>query len=106
MPNPTIEMATIRLRADRTEADLIVASDAFHRDFLNAQPGFLRRELLRGADGAYLDLAHWRSVDDANAMMEKAADSPACDAYFAVMEIDAADRAAGVSLYTQLAAFD
>lgn len=40
-------LAPIRLAAGKTEADLLVASDRFQKEFADAQPGLIRRELIR-----------------------------------------------------------
>lgn len=95
-----IEWASFRLADGRSEADLIAASDTFQEAFLQRQPGFLRRELLRTPDG-YADLVHWRSEAEADAVMKVAMESPACLAYFAVMAA-VADPAAGVSHHRSL----
>jgi hypothetical protein len=84
----TLEVAKIRLRADASEADLLVASERFQRDFLDKQPGFIRRELLRLDDRNYLDLVHWRNAADATSVLQRTGDSPSARAYFSLMETD------------------
>ncbi len=101
----TVEMAKIKLAPGRTEADLIAASDHFQKRFLATQPGFIRRELMRDGAGGYLDVIHWRSAADAQAIMEKAMTSEDCRAYFAVMDMDAADPESGVRHLTSLASY-
>ena len=54
-------------------------------DFLAAQPGLLRRELVRQSDQDFVDMVHWRSAADAEAIMDKIADSPACFAVIAML---------------------
>jgi hypothetical protein len=105
MTEMTVEMAKIKLRAGNSEADLIAASDRFQRDFLDAQPGFLRRELLRLDEGNYLDLIHWRNAADASAVMEHIADSPSCEMYFAVMDMNPDNPEEGVTHYASLATY-
>jgi len=51
------------------------------------------------------DLVHWRSTEDAHAIIEGIADSSACATYFAVMEMGDGDMTAGVTHYTSLAAY-
>jgi heme-degrading monooxygenase HmoA len=87
MTTTNIEMASFRLKPEIEETVFVTASDRFQREFLNAAPGFLSRELLRGADGVYMDLIHWRSRQDAEAMMKTAEASPDCAAYFALMDL-------------------
>ena len=105
MSGYVFEWASIRLGDGKTEEDLLAASAAFQKDFLDQQPGFVRRELLRLKEGAYVDAIHWRSMDDAAAIMEKAADSAACQAYFSVMKMDSDDPSSGVEHYRSLAVY-
>jgi len=42
-----IEWAPFRLREGVTESELLEASNAIQRNFLDGRPGFLRRELAR-----------------------------------------------------------
>jgi hypothetical protein len=101
-----VEWAPIKLAAGKTEADLVAASNAFQTDFLAAQPGFLRRELVRKSDQDFVDIVHWRSAADAQAIMDKIAGSPACAAYFAVMQMPEGDAATGVDHLVSLAVYD
>jgi hypothetical protein len=94
MSAPMIERARFSLAPGKGEADLVAASDRFQA-FLAGQPGFLRRELLRRADGGYGDLVLWDSPAAAEAMMRRAMSgtSEACNAHFAVMDL--ADETTG-----------
>jgi hypothetical protein len=80
-----IEWAPFRLRDGATEAQLIEAAEAIQREFLGRQPGFLRRELARGAGGLWADVVHWSDAARAEAAMTAAATSLACRAYFELM---------------------
>ena len=97
MTQPIVELAQIKLADGVSEADLMRASDTFQIDFLNGQPGFVRRELVRSGEGAYLDIVHWQSRADADAVMQKAQGSDAVGAYFSLMDFDAADVETGVT---------
>jgi hypothetical protein len=81
-----VEWAPFRLASGATETDLLEASDRFQRDFLKHQPGFLRRELLRGRGAEWVDLVLWRDQASADAIMAAAITSPHCAGYFQVME--------------------
>lgn len=100
-----IEWAPIKLAAGRSEQELLAASDAFQRDFLSAQPGFLRRELVRKSARDYVDIVHWRSEADAKAIMDKVQGSPACATYFSVMDMGDAELSSGVDHFTSLAVY-
>jgi hypothetical protein len=101
----TVETARIRLADTATEADLIAASDRFQREFLSSYPGFLRRELMHAGGRDYLDLVHWASAEAAGAVMQAAMQSPACAAYFAVMDMGTGDPSAGVAHFRSLAVY-
>lgn len=98
-------LAPIKLAAGKTEADLLAASDRFQKEFADAQPGLIRRELVRTGDGEYLDIVQFRSIEDAKAIIEKEKGSAACHAFFSVMEIDAADADGCVDFYPSLATY-
>lgn len=105
MSSTVIEMAEIKLAAGKTEADLLEASNRFQEEFLSVQPGFLGRELVRKEDGQYADIVRWASMEDAAAIMEKAATSPACGGYFSVMEFNPENPDAGVSHFGVLSSY-
>ena len=100
-----IEWAPFRLRAGVSEEALTQASNALQRDFLQSQPGFVSRRLLRAADGSYVDMVVWASEAQAMAAMEQAAGSDACRAYFSVMGADHAEPGAEVSHFVQLVVY-
>lgn len=105
MDGMIVEMATIKLAQGLGEDDLIAASARFQSEFLAHQPGFLSRELVRTEDGGYADIVRWADMAHAAAIMEKVADSPACQTYFSVMEMDPDNPADGVSHYRVLARY-
>jgi hypothetical protein len=92
-----IEWAPFRLAPGVSEATLLDASERLQREFLERRQGFVRRELLRGADGQWVDLLYWSDEDSANAVMADISTSPACQAYFSLMVgADVMDAGAGV----------
>lgn len=105
MTNPITVLAPIKLSAGKTEVDLLAASDRFQKEFADAQPGLIRRELVRTGDGEYLDIVQFRSMEDAEAIIEKEKESAACHAFFSVMNMDAADASGSVKFYPSLATY-
>ena len=81
----TIEWAPFKLANGVDEATLLRASDALQEGFLAKPPGFVRRDLLKGEDGQWVDLVHWETSDAAAQAMEQAMRSPACSEYFSLM---------------------
>ncbi|MCU0647382.1 MAG: hypothetical protein MUF00_05275 [Gemmatimonadaceae bacterium] len=86
VPTALVEWAPFRLADGVTESELVAASDRLHHDVLRHQPGFLRRELLRGEDGQWADLVFWADRAAADNVMALAAQHPAFAAYFACMQ--------------------
>ncbi len=107
MTNPITVIASIKLAAGKTEADLLAASDRFQKEFANDQPGLICRELVRKSDGEYLDIVRFRSMDDAEVVMEKEKESAACLAFFSVMDMNAetSNTSGGVEFYQSLATY-
>ena len=105
METPTLEIAAITLKEGCTEADLVTASDAFQKGFLDSQPGFLSRELLRKGPGQYIDLVRWASEAASEAVMAKAETSELCHAYFGVMEFNPENPHSGVTHYQPVASY-
>ncbi len=102
-----IEWVPFRTRAGVDEATLLAASDSIQHEFLERQAGFLRRELLRGADGEWVDLLYWTDEPSATAAMDAAGSSPICHAYFHLMEgSDSADFGADVRHLHRVRAYD
>ena len=99
MTDQVLEWAPFRLKPGVDEATLLESSERLQRDFLARQEGFVRRELIKGAEGAYIDLVWWESFAASQAAVKKAACSPACRAYFAVMDCDDGDPGDEVLLF-------
>lgn len=93
MTDQVIEWAPFRLKPGVDEATLLEASERLQTEYLDRQAGFVRRELVRRADGEYVDVVWWQSLDAAQKAMEHIAESSTCSAYFAVM--GANDTSAG-----------
>jgi len=103
--NQVLEWAPFRLKAGVDEATLLEASERMQRDFLSAQSGFVRRELIKGAEGAYTDLVWWESFAASQAAMRMAAGSAAVRTYLAVMESSCGDPRDSVSLFGIVGAY-
>lgn len=92
-----IEWAPFRLKEGVDEAKLIAASDAMQTGLLKQQKGFIKRELVKTADGQWADVVHWDSPQSAEAAMQEAMNNPACFKYFELMVgVDHNDPSMGV----------
>lgn len=87
MSSMTIEWAPFTLAAGVTEQELLDASQALQDDFLARQPGFVRRELLKGSGREWADLVYWENAQLAQEAMKAAAASPVCLQYFKLLEM-------------------
>lgn len=107
MTKPVTLLAPIKLAEGKTEADLLAASRQFQEDFVAKQAGLLRRELIHIRDREYLDIIQFRSEEDAKDVIEKEKQSPACHAFFSVMDMSAesADAAESIEFYPSLVTY-
>ena len=103
MKHPVTVFASFKLAEDKTEADLISASDRFQEAFVSKQTGVLRRELIRTGDRAYIDIVQFRSQDDAEKVIEEEAHSEECHAFFSVMDMGEMNEQ--VEFYVSLATY-
>jgi len=99
---PITVLAPIKLAPNKTEADLLAASEKFQSEFVTHETGVLRRELVRAHDVTYLDIVQFRSKADMAEVIEKEMQSPACADFFAVMDLTDFDPDAPMETYVSL----
>jgi len=104
MAIPVTVLAPIKLAADKTEAELLAASERFQNEFVAHQPGVIRRELIRKGDGHYLDIVQFRSAEDAEDIIQKEKESAVCHAFFVVMDLTDMDDS-NIEFYPSLATY-
>lgn len=85
MDSPTIELVQFRLRAGVDERTFLAAV-ADTQAAITRLPGFLSRELLRGDDGLWVDLVHWRSKAEALAAAEAFGAMPEVAAFASMID--------------------
>ncbi len=66
----TIEIAQFKVKAGVNDDEILVASQEAHDGFLATCKGFLDRELLKSADGEWIDIVRWETIDDAQKAMQ------------------------------------
>jgi hypothetical protein len=95
--NYVIEWAPFRLKEGVEESALLAASEAMQHGFLSQQKGYVRRELVKTADGQWADVVYWDSPASIGQGMKAAMENPACLKYFELMAgVDHADPSMGV----------
>jgi hypothetical protein len=100
MTDQVLEWAPFRLKSGVDEATLLESSERLQRDFLAYQEGFVRRELIKGAEGSYIDLIWWHSFAASQSAMKNAARSPVCRSYAALMDCSERDPRNDVLLFS------
>lgn len=102
-----IEWAEFELIEGVSEETLLKASEEVQNTFLKNQKGFVKRELLKGANNTWVDLVYWESMEDAQRAVKNVANSPACLAYFQLMvSVDPDHPEAGIEHYEQWKTYD
>lgn len=83
--NHTIEFASFTTAKGVDEETLIAAADALQNEFLSQQKGFVRRDLVRIAEGRWADVIYWENRESVEQAMQYALDNPAALRYFQLM---------------------
>ena len=78
MVGKILEIAEFKLAAGADEQGFLKEADAVQRDFLERQKGYMDRELLKGEDGEWIDIVHWRSMEEAKRAADTIMQDPAC----------------------------
>jgi len=99
-------IAPIKLATGVTEAQLLEESARFQAEFASKEPGILRRELIRKAEGQYMDIVLFRSEKDALEVIEKEQSSTVCQAFFALMDVSADPDMADMGPFPSLAVYE
>lgn len=77
----------IKLATGTTEAALLAGSEQFQKEFVDHQPGVMRRELIRTGEGQYMDIVQFRSEAAMGKVIEEEATSPVCQKFFSLMDL-------------------
>jgi GH15 family glucan-1,4-alpha-glucosidase len=81
----TVEVVLFKLKPTTDEAAFLKAADAIMPD-LRSMPGYLRRELLKGDDGQWLDVVYWRSLAEAQQAAQDLMQRPAVQPLFGMLD--------------------
>ncbi len=85
MSSLTVEVALFKLKPTADEAAFLRASDAIMPD-LRSMPGYVRRELLKGESGQWLDIIHWNSLAEAERAAQEIMSRPACHPFMGMID--------------------
>ena len=94
-----LELVVFRLGEGATRDELLGTVGAVS-EWIGEQPGFLSRELLHDNEsGRWIDLAWWRTLEDAQAAAEKAMTSETCAPMFSLIDMDSTLMVHGVPVH-------
>jgi hypothetical protein len=81
-----LELVVFKLREGVTREQFLGTDEAVS-GWISKQPGFLSHELLYDADGdRWVELAWWKTLDEARAAAEKAMTSETCAPMFVLID--------------------
>ena len=72
-----VEIAQLKLVKGTDPKAFVRATEATH-PFLQKQPGYVDRELLKLTDDQWVDLVHWKTLDEAKAAGKALMRDPSC----------------------------
>lgn len=81
-----VETAWFRTKAGVSEEEFVAASNQAHDGYLAKCKGFVSRELLKGADGQWVDVVHFETAADADAAAQAFPKSPSAKAFEAAID--------------------
>ena len=102
MDRQTVEWAAFQLKKDVSEQALLQASGELQQNFLQKQPGFIRRELLKKSEGSYVDILWWKTRKYAEQASDKVMQHPACLGYFQLMDADLLNPSEALTYFLQV----
>lgn len=85
MNSPIVELVLFRLNAGVADASFLEAADAT-AGALHKLGGFIRRELLKSADGQWVDLVYWNSMAEAQHAADAIMHLPACRPFLGMID--------------------
>lgn len=81
-----VETAWFRTKAGVSEKEFLAASNMAHDGYLSKCKGFVSRELLKGADGQWVDVVHFNTHADADAAARDFPRSPSAKEFEAAID--------------------
>jgi hypothetical protein len=91
--NITVEWAPFVIKSNVTKEQVINAADQVNLQFLSAQKGYIKRQLIQKSNTEFADIVHWESLADAQAAGDKVMSCKTCITYFALMDMSKAESA-------------
>lgn len=75
--NLIVEIAQFKLATGIDEQGFLKEAEAVQEDFLKKQRGYIDRELLKDEGGQWVDIVHWKTMEEAQKAAEAIMKDPA-----------------------------
>lgn len=85
MDNLTVEIVQFKLK-DGIDEDTLLTVSKESMEEIKGFSGYIRRELIKGPDGLWFDIVHWKSISEAQQAAKKFEESVACRNYFKIID--------------------
>jgi hypothetical protein len=82
----TVEIVSFKAKADVSDEAVLKVVHAT-QNALQHYPGYIRRETLKNGDGQWIDIVHWRNLEDAQKAAETFNVDPSAAAFMEVVEV-------------------
>lgn len=85
MNNLTVELVQFKLK-DGIDEDTLLTVTKENMEFVRKQNGYIGRELVKGPDGLWIDIVHWKSLSEAQEAEKKFYESTDCQNYSKIID--------------------
>lgn len=86
MSKVVIEITQFRLVKDVVDQEFLREAEQVQHLFLEKQPGYIDRELLKDEEGQWIDVLHWETIAQAQAAAQAMLQEPACQGFIRMIE--------------------
>ncbi len=86
MTKVVIEIAQFKLVNDVADQDFLREAEHVQHAFLEKQPGYTDRELLKDEEGQWVDVLHWKTTAQAQAAAQAMLQEPACQGFITLID--------------------
>ena len=87
----TIELARFRLTAGTDDKTFITKADHLQNEFLTKQSGYIKRQLLKGDEGVWVDVVYWKSRRDLLHAVTQMQEDPSAAGFMQSIDPDSVD---------------
>lgn len=81
-----VELAQFKTKSGISDTEVLAASHEAQEGFLAKCKGFVSRELLKSDDGEWVDILHWKTMEDAQKAMQDMMASPSTKKFNEVID--------------------